>query len=72
MHHRVQIIGDAGQLFNATDVIDTFVFRALFRSSGLNVGMASAAGFYQSVVCFVIIVVTNALIRRVNSDYALY
>ena len=67
-----QIIGDSGQLFNATDVIDTFVFRALFRSSGFNVGMASAAGFYQSVFCFAIILLTNTLIRRVNSDYALY
>jgi putative aldouronate transport system permease protein len=67
-----QIIGDSGNLFNATDVIDTFVFRALFRSSGFNVGMASAAGFYQSVFCFAIIMITNAMIRRLNSDYALY
>jgi len=65
-----QIVGDSGQLFDATDVIDTFVFRALVRN--FNIGMASAAGFYQSVFCFVIIVSVNAVIRKVNSDYALF
>ncbi|GHU67210.1 sugar ABC transporter permease [Spirochaetia bacterium] len=65
-----QIIGNNGMLFNATDVIDTFVFRSLVQVREL--GMSAAAGFYQSVLCFVILMVSNAVVRRVESDYALF
>jgi putative aldouronate transport system permease protein len=65
-----QIIGDNGQLFNATDVIDTFVFRSLIHSGDLT--MASAANFYQSVLCFVIIITVNTVVRKVRPDYALF
>lgn len=65
-----QIIGDNGQLFNATDVIDTFVFRSLIHSGDLT--MASAANFYQSVLCFVIIILVNTLVKKLRPDYALF
>lgn len=65
-----QIIGNNGQLFSATDVIDTFVFRSLINSGDL--GMPAAASFYQSVFCFVTIMIVNALIKRYDSDYALF
>ena len=65
-----QIIGDNGQLFNATDVIDTFVFRSLIHSGDLT--MASAANFYQSVLCFVIILLVNTIVRKLRPDHALF
>jgi putative aldouronate transport system permease protein len=65
-----QIIGNNGQLFAATDVIDTFVFRSLTSSSDF--GMASAAAFYQSALCFVIIMAVNAIVKKIDSDYALF
>lgn len=65
-----QLIGKNGALYNATDVIDTFVFRALIQSS--DTGMAAAAGLYQSVLCFVTIMVVNTAVRRINTDYALF
>ncbi len=65
-----QIVGENGNLYNATDVIDTFVFRSLV-SSG-NIGMTAAATFYQSILCFVIILVVNGIIRKIDSDYALF
>ncbi|WP_313560945.1 ABC transporter permease [Ruminiclostridium cellobioparum] len=65
-----QIIGNNGLLFNSTDVIDTFVFRSLMKTQ--EVGMASAAGLYQSVLCFAIIMITNGIIKRVDSEYALF
>lgn len=65
-----QIVGNNGQLFNATDVIDTFVFRSLINSGDL--GMTAAAAFYQSFFCFIIIVSVNALIKRSDPDYALF
>jgi putative aldouronate transport system permease protein len=65
-----QIIGNNGQLFNTTDVIDTFVFRSLINSG--DIGMTAAANFYQSFFCFIIILSVNAIIKRVNKDYALF
>lgn len=65
-----QLVGSNGALYETTDVIDTFVFRSLLESS--DIGMASASGFYQSVLCFVIIIVVNAVVKRINSDYALF
>ena len=65
-----QIIGDNGQLFNATDVIDTFVFRSLIHSGDLT--MASAANFYQSVLCFLIIITVNSIVKKLRPDYALF
>ena len=65
-----QIIGDNGQLFNATDVIDTFVFRSLIHSGDLT--MASAANFYQSVLCFIIIMTVNSVVKKLRPDYALF
>lgn len=65
-----QLIGKNGGLYDSTDVIDTFVFRSLLETS--DIGMAAAAGFYQSVLCFVTILVVNGIVRRVNADYALF
>ena len=42
---------------DATDIIDTLVFRSLVGMQDF--GMATAAGFYQSVLCFVIIMIVN-------------
>ncbi len=65
-----QLVGNNGQLFSATDVIDTFVFRSLV--TGGDLSMSSAATFYQSVLCFLIIVLVNGVVRRVDPDSALF
>lgn len=57
-------------LYSTTDVIDTYVFRAL-RTIG-DVGMSAAVGFYQSVVGFILVMLTNAVIKRINADNALW
>ena len=65
-----QIVGQNGQLFNATDVIDTYVFRSLLQNS--NLGMSAAASLYQSVLCFVIIIVVNRIVKKVDDSNALF
>jgi len=65
-----QLIGTNGNLLNGTDIIDTFVFRSLIGIRDF--GMASSAGLYQSVLCFVIVLASNAVIRKVDPDYALF
>lgn len=65
-----QIIGDNSMLYNSTDVIDTFVFRALVRN--FDIGMGSAAGLYQSIFGLVIVFTVNAVVKRLNREYALF
>ena len=61
---------DTPALYPTTDVIDTFVYRAL-RQLG-DVGMAAAAGFAQSVIGFVLVLVSNLVVRKVDPDKALF
>lgn len=65
-----QLIGDNGLLLEKTDIIDTLVFRSLVQMNDF--GMASASGVYQSVLSFIIIVSVNWLVKRKNSDHALF
>jgi putative aldouronate transport system permease protein len=64
------LIGSNGVLYNATDVIDTFTFRALMTNSDF--GMSAASGLYQSVCCFVTIMVVNKIIKTYEKDYSLF
>lgn len=64
------LVGDNAAIYSTGDVIDTFVFRSL-RLNG-DIGMASAAGFYQSVVSFIVIMLCNKLARKYNSESALF
>lgn len=57
-------------LIRTTDVIDTYVFRAL-RELG-EIEMAAAAGFYQSTVGFILVMVVNWIVRKVDPDRALF
>lgn len=65
-----QLIGNNGNLIDNTDVVDTLVFRSLVGSQDF--GMSSAAGLYQSVLCFVIILVVNYSVRRYDRAHALF
>lgn len=61
---------DTPMLYSTTDVIDTFVYRSLVELG--NISMAAAAGFYQSVVGFLMVVTANWVVRRINQDYSLF
>lgn len=64
------LIGNNGLLYNYTDVIDTFTFRTLLFSN--DIGMSSAVGLYQSVLCFVFIMLANAVVKKIDDDSALF
>ena len=65
-----QVPRNSGALFSVTNVIDTYVFRGLIQLG--DIGMATAAGLYQSTVGLVLILSVNALIKKVQPDYALF
>lgn len=61
---------ESGVLFDVTNVLDTYVYRGL-RGNG-QIEMAAAAGFYQSVVGFVIVLITNTILRITNKENAIF
>ena len=61
---------NVGALYPTTDVIDTYVFRALMTQG--NIGMASAVGLFQSVVCFVTLMATNLIVKKISPENALF
>lgn len=65
-----QVPRNQGLLYAATDTIDTYVFRALLKNG--NIGLSSAAAFYQSVVCLITILLFNWLIRKISKEDALF
>lgn len=65
-----QVPMNQGALFEVTDTIDTFVYRALLKTP--NIGMSSAAGFIQSVVGFAFILTANGVIRKLSPRDSLF
>ncbi|MCL2461363.1 MAG: ABC transporter permease subunit [Defluviitaleaceae bacterium] len=63
-------IGDNSALFKTTDVIDTYVFRALRTST--NMGMSAAVGLFQSVIGFILVFITNTVVKKFNPESAIF
>ncbi len=61
---------NSAPLFPATQVVDTYVYRA-YRFTN-NIGMSTAAGFLQNLVGFVCIMAANAVVRRLDEDSSLF
>ncbi len=74
--------GDFGLFYQATlrmgegilkpvaDVIDTYVYSALMDTGDM--GMAAAAGLYQAVVGFALVLVTNLFVRKMDKEKSLF
>mgnify|MGYP005816374657 FL=1 len=65
-----QVPRDSGLLYSTTNTIDTYVYRGLMKLG--NVGMASAAGFYQSVGGVILVLLSNWVVRKISPDNALF
>lgn len=59
-----------GALFSVTQVVDTYIYRALMNTG--NIGQSSAAGLLQNVVGLVCILGANALVKKIDSDSTLF
>lgn len=57
-------------LYKSTDIIETFVFRALMNN--FNFSLGSAVSLYQSVFGFLLVLFSNWLVRRVEPEYSLF
>ena len=65
-----QVTRNSTLLYPTTDVISTYIFRALTELG--NTSMGSAVGLLQNVVGFILVVVTNQLAKKVDPDYGLF
>lgn len=57
-------------LYKTTDVLSTYTYRALINLG--DVGMSSAASFYQSVVGFFLVLLANKLVKKVSPEDSLF
>ena len=65
-----QVPQNSGALFDVTQTIDTYVYRGLMELN--DVGMSAAAGLYQSFVGFVLVIIANMTVRKLDPDNALF
>ena len=65
-----QVTGNNPMVLEVTDVIDTYVTRSLLNLQEF--GMTSAAGLYQSGLSFVLVLIANYAVKKVEPDYALF
>lgn len=59
-----------GMLANVTQTIDVYVYKGLTQLN--DVGRSSAAGFYQSVVGFLMVLAANLIVRKIDKESALF
>lgn len=64
-----QVPMNQGALYSTTNTIDTYVYRGLLQMG--NISMSAAAGVYQSVVGFVLVLAANLIVRKIDKDSAL-
>jgi putative aldouronate transport system permease protein len=57
-------------LWTYTDIVETYVYRTLMNN--FNFPNASAVGLYQSLFGFIVVMVSNWIVRRIDKEYALF
>lgn len=65
-----QLPRDSGALYAVTNTIDTYVYRGLTATG--EIGMSTAAGLYQSLVGFVLVMAANLIVRKIDKDSSLF
>lgn len=65
-----QVPMNSGSIYSTTQTIDTYVYRALMQLN--DIGMSSAAGLFQSVVGFLLVMTANTLVKKIDPDNALF
>ncbi len=65
-----QVTRNTGILFDTTQVIDSYVLNAIMKNS--NFGFTAATTFFQSVVGLLLLLFANSVVRKINSEDALF
>lgn len=65
-----QMTMDSGALYSTTETLAVYVYHGL--AGKYTVGVTSAVGLFQSLVGAVMLILSNAMIKRINSNSAIY
>ncbi|GLC31948.1 sugar ABC transporter permease [Clostridium omnivorum] len=65
-----QVPMNSGALYSTTQTIDTFVYRAMMQLN--DTGMAAASGLYQSLVGFILVIVANGIVKKLDPENSLF
>ncbi len=65
-----QVPQNSGALYSVTNTIDTYVYRGLLELGDIT--MSAAAGVYQSLVGFILVLSANLAVRKFDPDSALF
>ena len=65
-----QVPKNSGALLPVTNTIDTYVYRGLLELG--DISMSAAAGVYQSLVGFILVLGANLLVRKIDRESALF
>ncbi|TRZ48603.1 sugar ABC transporter permease [bacterium] len=61
---------DTGMLLQTTNVIDTYIYRSMAAIGNFN--LAAAAGFFQAVAGFILVLLANWVVRKIDIEQALF
>ena len=61
---------DTGMLLQTTNVIDTYIYRSMAAIGNFN--LAAAAGFFQAVAGFILVLLANWVVRKIDNEQALF
>lgn len=67
-----QVPQNSGALYSTTSTINTYVFNMMKSGSANSMGMSSAAAFYQSIVGFILVVASNAVVHKIDPERAMF
>lgn len=67
-----QIPLNTPQLYNTTNVISTYTYNLMTGSGANTLGMASATSMLNSLVGFVLILISNGIVKKLDSDGAIF
>lgn len=64
------LVGNNSVLYSTTDIIETYVYRCMMNT--FNFSQGSAVGLFQSVFGFVLVMVANGIVKKLDPDYSLF
>ncbi|MCM1220170.1 MAG: ABC transporter permease subunit [Lachnospiraceae bacterium] len=65
-----QVPKNSGTLYSVTQTIDTYVYNALMNQN--NIAMSSAASVMQAFIGLILVLASNAVIRKISAENAIF
>lgn len=65
-----QVPRNVGLLYDSTNIFNTYVFRAL--QKGTSMGRTAAIGLFQSLAGVILLLISNAIIRKIDSEKSMF